>query len=284
MSPLDRAFDRRLTTALHDVPTPPGLRERLLAAMVAAPAADVSSGPTPSASESPFGPAPAAESAPLVLGSTAFESPPFESPALSPLTPAFGSAAARHRRLGRRALIAGAVAASALVGVAGWWSWRPANDSRTEITTLAAGWPGRLSNAWQPLSDAPNGFAAQGLRSAPRGWQWASKIVGRTAVAFDVSRPRLRAALFAIRMAAPQLPVGAPAAPQLTTGGQAIGAWRSAAFVYVLVVDGDERSYRELIGSTATPLAWNRPRAPVGVSPGNTAARSARRVAASPAA
>ncbi len=47
----------------------------------------------------------------------------------------------------------------------------------------------------------------------------------------------------------------APLNPQSSTGGVMIGCWQSQGMVYVLVVEGDERTYQRLLDTSPQPLA-----------------------------
>ncbi len=244
----EREFDARLKRALHDAPIPAGLRDRLVAAVLAAPAAECAA-----MSTEPADKAVALSDGPSnkIAGHARVE----HEPAPVALAAASSRNIAKYRPSRRSILVAGTLAASLLLGAGSWWMLHGSVDPRADLATLAAAWPAQLTDAWKPMTGAPSGFpASSAVRGEPRGWQSASAIVGRAAVVYDVSRHGVRAVLFAVRMAAPDLPFG-PSGPPLFTGGQTIGAWRSGTLVYVLVVQGDEQSYRGLIRSVAPPLA-----------------------------
>jgi hypothetical protein len=139
-----------------------------------------------------------------------------------------------------------------------WRFFGLADDSRTDAATLAAAWYAHLGARWQPLETVPAGFGVPGGVAVPaQSWQAVNRIVGHPAVAFNLSRPGVkRAVLFVVKMASSQLPGSPPGTPaSTTTGGQTIAAWQNAGFVYVLVVEGDERDYRQLINSSAARVA-----------------------------
>jgi hypothetical protein len=217
------SFETRLAAAMTDIAVPAGLHERLSARL------------RQSAAET---------GEPTAAIQAAAE------PVTLPLEPI------AHRHLRRRWLLAtGALAASLLVA---WQFLMPADDSRTDTATLAAGWYAHLGAKWQPLRLAPTGFSVPAAVAVPaQSWQAVHRIVGRPAVAFDLAGPGAkRAVLFVVKSSSPNLPGSPPATPSsTTTGGQTIAAWQNSGFVYVLVVEGDEREYRRLIHASDPRVA-----------------------------
>ena len=234
MTSRETRFDDRVAAALDDVPIPAGLAERLLAAL-GAPAGEALSAPALEAAPTPAVPR-------LALGPRRRH--------------AFRRDAYRRDVYRRQWLTSvAACAAALLISAMIWWLFHPASNTGGDLPTLALRWADQLSDAWQPMKSTPAGFIAPVAMSAPpRGWQRAT-LSGRQTVAFDFSRPGLRAIVFVIRMVEAELPAAPPANPQLHTGGQSIGAWQSPAGTCVLVVEGDERAYRSLIRSGRTPMA-----------------------------
>ena len=227
MDPRMRSFETRLAAALDDVAVPTGLQERLMARLrQPADAANCSS-----AAEIQAVP----DSVTLPLPTTPLQ---------------------RHNASLRRWLLAGAALAASLLVT--WQFFGRTDDSKTDTVTLAAAWYGQLSPQWKPMQSVPAGFGMPGgVAVRAQSWQMVSRIAGHPAVAFNLSRPGFkRSVLFAVKMTAPQLPGSPPGTPSSTTnGGQTIAAWQNAGFVYVLVVEGDEREYRRLINSTAVRVA-----------------------------
>lgn len=227
MDPRMRCFETRLAAALDDVAVPEGLRERLTARLL-----------QPAASAAEVQPAIEPVTLPLTTGPLT----------TLPLTTGYAS---RRRWL----LVAASMAAGLLVA---WRFFGLADDSRTDTATLAAAWYAHLGTQWQPLKTVPAGFGVPGGVAVPaQSWQAVNRIVGHPAIAFNLSRPGVtRAVLFVVKMASPQLPGSPPGTPSsTTTGGQTIAAWQNAGFVYVLVVEGDERDYRRLINTSAAHVA-----------------------------
>jgi hypothetical protein len=237
-----RSFETQLAAALHNVPVPEGLGERLTARLqqTAAPAAQNGEAPLLSTV------AAAASAETISASSTPAEAQPVH---LAPPRP-----------MSRRRLLvaAGSLAAGLLVMAGAWRLINSSDDSQADPAALAGAWGARLTAVWQPSKSLPAGFALpQTILAAPTGWQAiGKKVVGPSGVAINLSQPgAVRAVLYVVRMTLPQLPAAPPGSPQSATGGRTVAAWQNAGLVYVLVVEGDERVYRRFINTTAAPLA-----------------------------
>jgi hypothetical protein len=156
----------------------------------------------------------------------------------------------RRRWLGACSGIAATILVAAVLST--WF----ATNSPVALEDVADGWFEQLTPQWQDIARAPRGFAVPAaVLATPTSWQWIAKQSG-PGVAYQLETPSGRKAmLYVVRMARPELPASPPGRPQSATGGRAVGYWRSGQLVYVLVVPGDERSYREFINSAAAPLA-----------------------------
>jgi hypothetical protein len=220
-------FDARLTAALHEVPVPAGLAERLLNRLQAE---DSKSGQ---------------RALPVDIASAL---PPHDAPA-----PA-GARAPVPYALRRRMFSLVALAASLLIAVTAVWVLRWRDSGPSDPAALAESWYAAITPKWRD-APAPKGFQVpDSIMARPQSWQWASKQVGSKAVVYDLSDQGGRAALFVVRMPPAGLQ-SSPLPPQSTTGGLTIGVWEQGGLRYALVVVGDERRYRGLINAAQPPLA-----------------------------
>lgn len=193
-------FDRAVSTAMHEVPLPAGLLERLEARLAEA---DVA--------------AAEASTADVAL-------PP---------------APARFSRRGILAA-ALSVAALTLIAVSAiFWPQPGRQVSSAELTELAARWFDQKlpQNAWKPARSAPATFAVPRGVSSPTEWQPFATPAGEQGVVYELTnglRPRAR--LFVI--ATPhKYQVGTlPTRLRGTTGGTAVAAWQQGRLLFVVVV------------------------------------------------
>jgi len=156
----------------------------------------------------------------------------------------------------RRWLAAGsAVAATVIVGV--FLTQYLGRGDETALETLAEGWMADLQPTWQNLANAPSRFEIpRAVTARATGWQRIGKIGGVRGVAYELTHATAGTArLFVVPLARSGLPTSPPAAPQSTTGGKSIGYWRSGGLVYVLVVNGNARSYRAFVSTARMPVA-----------------------------
>lgn len=143
------------------------------------------------------------------------------------------------------------VAASALFA----WQWQPSGN--VDVVTLTEVWQNQLSEDWRPMATAPKQLGVPvRLAVEPQRWQPTRAYQGYAGVAYDVSRRGCRAVLFIVNVAPDgTLPKAPPMVPQFSAGGRAVAAWLSGKRLCMLVVDGDERAYRNLIRASQVPLA-----------------------------
>ena len=158
----------------------------------------------------------------------------------------------------RCVLVAGALAASLLVGL-GLTFWLPL-ATETPIETMADVWLGELGNSWQSMQDLPMGYDLPSAVTVPAvGWQRVGGFAGGRGVAYKLAHATAGTArLFVVRLGFDRLPLAPaypPAEPQSTTGGRSIGYWHAGGLAYVLVVDGNERSYRAFVQAARMRLA-----------------------------
>ena len=147
------------------------------------------------------------------------------------------------------------IAASILV-VAFLSVWLPVGGD-VPLEEIADGWLQELGGNWQDTQLAPREFAVPGaVMASPTSWQWLAKRSSARGVVYQLQdRAGATARLYVVRLSRVGLPTAPPASPQSNTAGKAVGYWRSGEVVYVLVVPGDERSYRAFVSSSPVPLA-----------------------------
>lgn len=141
------------------------------------------------------------------------------------------------------------------VSVALAWKWLPAPP--TNIVTLAEAWDHKLTGQWQPMTTAPRSLAIPvRLSVMPRGWQPTADLLGYKGAAYDFSGPGRRAILFVVHVApSGELPAEPPDSPQYSAGGRLLAAWVTGRRMCLLVVEGDDRAYRDLIRPRLGPIA-----------------------------
>ena len=211
--------------AMHQLPVPEGLADRVLARL----------GSATHSSE---------EIAPsyAVAGS-------------EPIVAEHASVWSRLRRR-RWVNVAAALAATILVALSvGRWL-QTADDSSLEAMT--AQWLSQVAadgeQAWQKMGSAPPSLKIpDAIVAVPASWRRLGD--GRTMACRIVHPAAGTALLFVARSSAEHLPAEPPAVPQSTTGGQAVGYWQSASTLYVLVVPGNARSYRSFVRAAPSAVA-----------------------------
>lgn len=208
--------DAAIVAAMPQVPVPAGLAERLLEQLAVA-------------------------AVPAAAGSTASEVS----------VSAWRSHWPRRRVLGTAA----ALAATVLVAVGIGWMLQPGAPDSLEM--LAIAWQQELAVNWQAMDGAPRDLVVpSSITASPVGWQRVRYFANGGGVAYKLIRGKARQAmLFVVKLSAHGLPGTLPAAPQSTTGGVAIGYWQSGGRIYVLIVEGDERSYRSFVETPLAPVA-----------------------------
>ncbi len=162
-------LDARLADAFAAVPVPSGLAARLLAGIQQAPA--------PAAADESLA------ASDRVAPDTILVTQASEGRVLSP-------AGRRHWVTRRRSLAA--LAASLLVATGLWAAFRSvATPAPSEMTTEAAVWYERLADQWQPIAEAPANLPIPAtIVGDARGWQAATKVVGRRGVVYRLAQGR----------------------------------------------------------------------------------------------
>ncbi len=156
------------------------------------------------------------------------------------------------------------MAAALLVAVyLGGWLGR---GHETSVEAIADGWLQQLGPTWQNMRKVPQGYAIPAaITASPSGWQRIGQVANGRGVAYQLAHPTAGTAkLFVAPLPVKGLPMpmAPPGAPQSTTGGKAVSYWQSGSLLYVLIVDGGERSYRAFVSTVPAPLAVNLPQAP----------------------
>jgi hypothetical protein len=219
-------FDRRLSEATRDVPVPVGLAERIMACLE-------------SNSVEPG----------VVERAIDLEHDGDSATSATHVAPV-------RRRMGRRSWLLAATAASVLVAAAFTFWPRPAELTAQRLLENSGDWARKLWNVpakWTSLPAGQRELAGfpmpQVINALASRWADVGDDVEWRAVAYDVSpRGGPRAMLLVIKDG--EIDEGGPsptASPQSTTGGLMIGCWQGQGVVYVLVVEGDERSYKNLL-------------------------------------
>jgi hypothetical protein len=150
---------------------------------------------------------------------------------------------------------ASTIAATLLVAVflANWLG----RGHESSLETIADGWVQQLSPTWQNMRKAPQGFdIPPAITASPAGWQRIGQVGSGRGVAYTLVHATAGTAkLFVARLSVGGLPTAPPGVPQSTTGGKAVSYWQNGSLLYVLIVDGGERSYRAFVSTVPTPLA-----------------------------
>jgi len=160
-------------------------------------------------------------------------------------------------RWSRRKWLAGVATIAATILVAAFLSvWLP-GDGERPLEEVAEGWFNELSGNWQDAQRPPAEFPLPGaITASPTSWQWLAKHSSARGVVYQLQdRGGTKALLYVVHLTRSGLPSTPPASPQSNTAGKAVGYWQSGDKVYVLVVPGDERSYRAIVSSSPVPLA-----------------------------
>jgi Ubiquitinol-cytochrome C reductase Fe-S subunit TAT signal len=236
-------LDGRIARAMDDVPVPAGLSDRILDAL-------------------------AADGA--VIGQCAphvpFVSEPQTRRERDEYTTALADCAGQcHTRqtTRRRWLVSVAAGAAVVVAAVAVWHFRSQPSPLSVESLLASGgrWHAELSrsSSWHvlPPGQMINAYPpATAVRAVPHRWADVSALVGRPAVAYDLSDGREhQATLFVIPAAVPGAAATPPRSPGSNTGGRQIGVWQVGGLVYVLVVEGDVQRYQNLLDASGPPLA-----------------------------
>ncbi|MBN2129884.1 MAG: hypothetical protein JW741_10325 [Sedimentisphaerales bacterium] len=205
-------LDAVLSTVIQDVPTPQGLRERILDRLAEASTSAVS------------------------------------------IRPAHGP-----QRSSRRWVLTSVVstaAAAALVAVIGYWYF-PTGYTADEALDRAVAWcqdssgkPGELLPADLTALLREHPPSTDVILPANTRWQPVDNFLGRPGVAYTMTGwGGARATLLVVPCSRPIPDLGptAPVSPYRTTGGLAVSAWQTDGLLYILVVEGNSRTYRTFL-------------------------------------
>ena len=224
-------FDRAVSAAMHDVPLPIGLLERLEARLAAGESLETTDDEAPA----------------RLTGEAVSRAILTES--------ASPTAAAAPRRINRRGLWAAvaSIAAIVLIIVASQLSRPPRQVANHELAVMASDWLNQKlpESAWQPISSEPPYSVPAGVRSAAR-WQKFSTSQGQKGIVIELrgSRPggQRPARLFII---ASRDKYSVPTIPYTrltnTTGQVAVAAWHTANLLYVVVVEENGQKLSDFI-------------------------------------
>ena len=235
-------LDGKITEAFCDVPVPEGLSDRLLARL-----AVQGNGRS---------------------GSTRDDKAEIETAETTPPESVRDVAAERvaaPRRVSRRLVLGGAitatVAASVLVAILllRIEPSRPLSQEDVQRQAMAFFDADRHSlEEGLSLAEAspPEDYPFSHLiRFEPVQWRGIRGFLGRHGVAYDiVIRDRCQATLYVVECSVSGLP-SRPQADTFNSGGRFISTWQSDKLLYVLVVQGEERHYRQLLTTPGGPLA-----------------------------
>jgi hypothetical protein len=156
----------------------------------------------------------------------------------------------------RRWLAVGSALAAALV-VAVYVGEYLQRDDETPVEIMADAWLAELVPKWQEMAQAPREFeVAPAIIAEPTGWQRIGKLGAVRGVAYKLVHATAGTArLFVVRLSKVGLPTSPPNRPQWSTGGRSVGYWQSGELVYVLVVEGNENTYRAFVNSARPAVA-----------------------------
>ena len=99
-----------------------------------------------------------------------------------------------------------------------------------------------------------NPFSPQVPQPPGTRWRRIDEFLGRRGVAYDLTAPgQPRATLYVIKRRVPNLRVSPPPSPASNSRNRFAAAWQSGGLLYVLVVDGGEGRYREVLGMSSRP-------------------------------
>jgi hypothetical protein len=223
-----QAWDAAITGAMDQAEVPKGLAERILSRL----------------------PSTESVSAPPVPHVVTIDQP-------VDMTGSRAASRSRIARWRRREWLGAAATAAAvlLVSLLVYDRWSP-GSGETSLDEQADGWLADLARdttSWQAMSSAQRDFPVpDAVTASPTGWRPVKTARG---VAYQLRNGVGKATLFVMKMATTGLPAAPPVNPQSTTGGRAIGYWQSGRLMYVLVVEGDQRSYRRFVSTSGAPFA-----------------------------
>ena len=229
--------DDVLKAAFQDVPVPAGLSARILDRLAAA-RRDLPPG-DPAAKTSGTAPLAAAHS-------------------LAPLERKLAGARSRRRVLaaiGAFATVASVAAVAVLLGHHRTHLDSPSSILEQSVRFFAAegAAPGRLLAKESPPEKYP--FSRDVVRGSKVRWREVERFLGGPAVAYDLGEAGgPRATLYVAQRLSAGLPAFPPAAPLWNTAGCCAAVWQTQNVLYVLVVEGDLRTYRDCLDVSGSPV------------------------------
>ena len=247
-------WDAAVTAAMEQVTVPAGLAERILDRLKAASSQTARQAPCGPLENAITSSLKAADPAPTG-GDVGLDTVQLDMVKLGPVESDQAAPESRRRWSRRQALAVGSsLAAALLVAAFVGIFWQPRTSSPVE--KIADEWMQQLGPAWQSIQRAPHDFpVSSAVVASPTAWQRVGNVATGRGVAYQLRNAQaLAATLFVVKLSVAGLPPSPPVSPQSTTGGKAIGYWQFGGLLYVLVVEGDERSYREFVNSVRSPL------------------------------
>ncbi|MBN2216178.1 MAG: hypothetical protein JW719_02250 [Pirellulales bacterium] len=176
--------------------------------------------------------------------------------------PARPPGASKNAHSRRRWIAAAAVAATVAVvavGLTVFWQPKPYSTAQIIDAAVERFIAGQMPPG-NPLSEnvlASHPLSREIRRLPSTRWRKIDNFLGHKAVAYEMSTAGgARATLFVMpcRRSIPSLAASPPSRPRQATGGKATAAWQSDGMVYVLVVAGNDRTYRMFL-DLGRPLA-----------------------------
>ena len=255
-------FDRRVSSAMHEVPVPPGLAEQVLARLATANVESPAPAPLASAIASAIDRAVDEAQAPIVAGAVvATAVDPLATQQASERAPTSERPWSRFYLRRRSVMILSGLAAMAAIVV--WTLWPHGEFDRDGIALEANGAFVELAKSGavgRPLGSVDRAagfpFSEQLKHFADIRWQPIERFVGRRGVAFQLRSPAgVLGTLFVVKL---QGVVRAPAInatslPHRPTiynagsGGLTTAIWQEHGHMFVLVVDGDARAFGQFL-------------------------------------
>lgn len=220
-----KRLDQTVADAFQDVPVPEGLADRILTCL----AAD----------------AEARGEQAEATGDTRVR-PASESPKFS-----------RRWLFAGAGSIAAAVAVLWLVGIQAGRSslleGSNADQTAIEFYQVDTAADGKLAGVTPPPGNYP--FAADVQQMPGTRWRWVRNFLGHSAVAYDLTAPTgERGTLYVVLGTATDV-ADRPSRQPFVTQGCAASVWQADGCLYVLVVEGGERSYGRFLTTPREPLA-----------------------------
>jgi len=265
-------FDRRVSSAMYEVPVPPGLAEQVLARLAtvdSARSAPNFDSPAPAPLASVIDCAVDEAHAPIVTESVV-------AAAVDPLAttePASERPWSRLHLNQRSLAILSGLAATAAIVV--WTLWPHGEFDRDGIALEANGAFVELAESGavgRPLGTADRAagfpFSEQLTRFADTRWQPIEWFVGRRGVAFQLRSPAgVRGTLFVVKLQgvvrAPTINAASlphrPTIYNAGSGGLTTAIWQEHGHMFVLVVDGDARAFGQFL-PTAQAVTFYSPK------------------------